>query len=410
MTGFVAQLQAFLDARQRDADGTALLLVECGIVRELDAHWGYDTGEAAHGFFASRLRAEALREQDLLVAAGRDEFACALSGVADVGVAMLAADKVLRALDVPVWAGEDEIHARPAIGIAMAPDGAAAALLGHARAAARRARDLPGRVAVFEAAVDDVPAVERLRRESGVRTAVVNEAMEFRFRPQFDLRTDLIVGADSLLAWEGGMVSVREAVASALAARHVNEAARWVIGGAIRHCPQLAAGCGLDLRVSLSLSVRDLHLRELADSIAGLLKVWNIRPSRLCIAVSDTHLLAERPDAREALQAIAATRVRLGLDEPTVELGALAQYDAIGFDEFRLPAPLLRGIADSERRQRIVRSLVGLAHDMRMEVLADGVADAASASCLKDLGCEIIQGDHVGPALDAQGFIDAHQQ
>ena len=51
-----------------------------------------------------------------------------------------------------------------------------------------------------------------------------------------------------------------------------------------------------------------------------------------------------------------------------------------------------------------------MAHELRMEVLADGVADAETASCLKELGCDILQGDHIGPPRDEQGFIAAHQQ
>ena len=166
----------------------------------------------------------------------------------------------------------------------------------------------------------------------------------------------------------------------------------------------------VDLHVGVNISARDLHAGELAESILGLLKVWNLRPSRLALGVSDVALLARPSPALDMLQALGAAGVRLGLDDPAAGLSALSRLEPLPFAEFRLDASLLRGLPGSARQQSIVRAVAGIAHELRMEVLADGVADAATAACLKDLGCDILQGDHVGPLRDAAGFIEAHQQ
>lgn len=411
MSPLVAALQAFLDARQAAGESAAVLLVECGVVPRLDAAWGYAVGDAARDFFASRLRAEALREQDLLVEAGRDDLACALVAVGDREVAQLAAEKLLRALDAPLMVGDDDLYADVAIGVALvdAGDPDAARSLGRARAACSLARERPGRIAVLPGAAP-VEAAARMQEQSRLRAAIANEAMEFLFRPQFDLRTSMLVGADCSLRWEGGEVQAREAIAAARGARRVNEATRWIIGGALRHCGELRQGCMVDLHVGVNISARDLHAGELSESILGLLKVWNLRPSRLALGVSDVGLLARPGPARDMLQALGAAGVRLGLDDPAAGLAALSQLEPLPFSEFRLDPSLLHNLPGSARQQGIVRALAGIAHDLRMEVLADGVADAATADCLKQLGCDILQGDHVGPRRDAAGFIEAHQQ
>lgn len=411
MSPSVAALQAFLDARQAAGEPVAVVLIECGVVPRLDAAWGYAVGDAARDFFASRLRVEALREHDLLVDAGRDDLACALASVGDSEVAHLAAEKLLRALDAPLMLGDDDLFADAAIGIALvtAGEGDAATALGHARAACSLARERPERITVFSGAVNTADAV-RMQEHSRLRAAMVHEAMDFLFRPQFDLRTGMLVGADCALRWEGGEVQAREAIAAARGARRVNEATRWVIGGALRHCSELREGCMVDLHVGVNISARDLHAGELAESILGLLKVWNLRPSRLALGVSDVALLARPSPALDMLQALGAAGVRLGLDDPAAGLSALSQLEPLPFAEFRLDASLLRGLPGSARQQSIVRAVAGIAHELRMEVLADGVADAATAACLKDLGCDILQGDHVGPLRDAAGFIEAHQQ
>jgi predicted signal transduction protein with EAL and GGDEF domain len=407
----VAELQAFVDARRAGGEGFALLLADCGVVRRLDAIWGCAVGDAARDFFASRLRAEALRESDLLLDAGRDEFACALEAVDNPDVARLAADKLLRALDAPLWVGEEEIYGDPSVGIVVvrAGDADAAALLGRAKAASAAARGRPERVAVLAPESDGREAAG-LQMQSRLRAAIVQESMGFVFRPQLDIRTGVLVGAEGLLEWEEGVMPVRDAIAAARPARRASEATRWAVGGVLRHCVELRQGCGVDLRVSLSLSAADLHSRELADSVLGLLKVWNLRPSRLALSITDAGVLSRRPEAAALLQALGTAGVRLGLDDPSAGLDVLAQPGAPAFVEFRLPPPLIGDLATSAPRQAIARALIVVAHELRMEVLADGVGDAETAACLKDLGCDILQGEHIGPPRDEQSFIAAHQQ
>lgn len=395
-----------------------MLVVDCGVIEDIDAYWGYEAGDAARAFFAQRLKAEALRGQDVLVDACRDRFACGLASVGDVGVALLAAEKILRTLDAPLWAGDSELRADPAVGIAIVPAGAqsgaqsgdlsAAQLLGQATAASARAREVPGRIAVRDEAAERASADARAR-DSDLQGAMLQEAAGFLFRAQHDLRTSILAGAECFLAWEGGVSRPHEAIASLRAARRVDEGLRWVLGGAMQQCAQLAAGCGVSLRVAVSVSARDLNLLELADSVAGLLKVWNVRPSRLSIAIRDAHLLALRPTATEVLRGLGAIGLRLSLDDPGLGLAALARLDARGFEELRLPASLVRESGTSPRSESVVRALCTFAHDLGMEVLADGVDDAEAAARLQSLGCDVIQGDHVGPLQDAATFIGANQ-
>lgn len=411
MSPFLAELQAYLDARRAAGDGIALLLLDCGVIGQLDATWGYAVGDAGREFLASRLRAEALREQDLLVDAGRDDFACALACVTDPSVAQLAAEKLLRALDAPLWIGDDEIYASPAAGIVLVPaDSAdAATLLGQAKAASRAARERPDQIAMF-APGDGRPGAAKLPFDARLRAAILQESMEFLFRPQFDVRTGMLAGADCVLGWSDGTVQARDAIAVAQDARRANEATRWVIGGVLRHCTELRQGCGVDIHVGVNLSARHLHLGDLAESILGLLKVWNLRPSRLALGIADTAALAQRPQAREILKALGSAGVRLALDDPSAGPSVFAELEPLAFAEYRLDPALLRELPASTRRQGIVKAMAGLAHELRLDVLADGVADAATAACLKDLGCDILQGDHIGRLVDAQGFIDAHRQ
>lgn len=386
----------------------ALLVVDCGVIADVDACWGFEAGDAAREFFAGRLRNEALRARDLLLDIDRDRFACALASVGDEGVALLAADKLLRVLGAPLWAGDSELRADPAVGIALAGAMSAGELLGRATAASVRARDLPGRVAVRDEAVEQAALAARARA-ADLQAMMIQEEAQYLFRAQHDLRTGVVAGAECFLGWAGGVSRPHEAIATARPLRRVDETLRWVLGGAIQQCARLAAGCGVSLRVSVTVSARDLNLLELPDAVAGLLKVWNVRPSRFSVAVRDAHVLARHPRATDVLRRLGNVGVRLALDDPGLGLAPLARLDTHGFDELRLPASLVQDTAAFPHAESVVRALCALAHDQRMEVLADGVDDAVAAERLQSLGCDLVQGEHVGAVQGVGAFIESHQ-
>ncbi len=411
---FLEQLQARAEQRRADGQGLALLLVDCGVVGRIDGVWGYAMGDGAHERFAARLRADLLRPQDLFGDLGRDEFACVLDTVQSPGVASLAAQKALRALDAPVWAGDDEIYARATVGIALFPEhgGDAAALLQHAKTACAAARERPERIALF-AQADVRPEAELLRDESQLRAAVTQEQLVLLLEPQIEFRTGLLGGAECLLGLgedHQRTVPVHAAIAAAESAGRINEATRWLLNIVLRHCSEIRQGAGIDLRMGVSLSLHSLRQPELPEFVASTLKVWNLRPSRLALGIFEARALARSPEAAAMLKRLKDVGVRLSIDDPRTGYATLAQLAALPFDELRLDLAPLRDMLQSPRQLAIARSLIELAHQLRLEVLANGVGDEAMAAQLKELGCDYMQGPHVGPAVDPERFVAAYGQ
>jgi GGDEF domain-containing protein len=98
-------LRACIEERRADGGNLAVLLMECGVIGRIDGVWGYHVGDALRARIVTLLRAEVLRPDDLVGDMGRDHFACVLSPVEGPAVALLAAEKILRALSVPSWIG-----------------------------------------------------------------------------------------------------------------------------------------------------------------------------------------------------------------------------------------------------------------------------------------------------------------
>jgi predicted signal transduction protein with EAL and GGDEF domain len=407
-TGPAPFLEALRDGAS-GGDSLAVLIIDCGVIGRIDALWGYHVGDAVRDRVAALLRAEVLRPGDLLGTMGRDDVACVFSGVDDPAVAMLAAEKSLRALNAPFWIGEEELFASPAIGIALCPahGGEAELLLQRARSACTHARGLTSRIAHYEGNRED-PAASSFLLENRLRTAVSEDALEMVFQPQYDLRLGQIMGAESLLRWPDaarGPVAAEQAFAAAESVGAVNELVSSMLNRALRNISEFRYSAGLDLRISVPLAARALLNTDLPDVVQRALGTWSLRPGRLNLEICETAVLRAEPLARETLARLKALGLKLSIDDASMALSSLSWFAALPFQEIKIDISAMHDPAGAPKSGRILQSLIELARHLRLQVVAVGVADEAMAARLKELGCDYMQADYRGPALDAKAFV-----
>ena len=409
---FIDALRMKLEERRADGANLAVLLIDCGVIGRIDAVWGYHVGDAVRGRVAAALRADVLRPGDLVGELGRDDFAFVLSTIEGPGVALLAAKKSLRAMNAPFWIGDEEISANAAIGIAMCPahGDQAEVLMQRAKSACTLARDLPGRVAEYEEAQEN-PAGSKLLYENRLRTAVAEDALGLLFQPQYDLRLGQVMGAESQLCWSDpslGMVSSVEAFAAAESAGMVPDLLSSVLNRALRNISELRYSAGLDLRIGVKLPARALLHTELSDVVERALGTWSRRAGSLILEISETSVLCEEPVARETLVKLKALGVKLSIDDPELAMSSLFRLATLPFQEMKIEVSSSREIAGEEKSDRILQSIIELAHFLRFAVVAVGVPNEAAATRLKELRCDFMQADFKGPAVDPQGFVERY--
>ena len=405
---FLSRLSTSLDARGADGETLAVLFVDLGLVDRADRTWGYALGDAVRARFSLQLRSEVLRERDFLGEIGRDELACVLETVPSDGVALLAAEKVLRMLDEPVLAGEHELYARPAIGIALFPGEAvdAAALLTRARAACLTARRRTERIALFAAPLIP-PEQQGFLDQNRLRAALARDALGTVFEPQLECRSSRAIGVEALLRLgEGEIVLVEAAVAVAADAGRASETIERILNGALRNVGEFRQSAGLDLRVAVRLPPHALHEPGLAELVARALKTWNLRAGRLTLIFGDAGAIAADAKALAMLHSLESLGVRLSADTERLGASALGEFAALPFDELRLDAALLFGVEPNAAKEQAARALIDLAHGLKREVVAAGVGDKAVADRLAALGCDCMQGAFVSPPLDAVRFVE----
>jgi diguanylate cyclase (GGDEF)-like protein len=409
---FTEMLRGQIAQRVADGGHLAVLLIECGVIDRIDAVWGYHVGDAVRGRVSSLLRADVLRPGDLVGEMGRDDFACVLSSVDGPAVAFLAAEKALRALKAPFWIGEEEIFANANIGIAMFPsDGdQAETLLQRAKNACVGARDLPSRIADYTEDGEN-PATARFLHVNTLRTAVSDDALELAFQPQYDLRLGQIMGAACLLRWRGnkpGVISAEDAFAAAESAGVVTNLVSSLLNRALRNISEFRYSAGLDLRIAVKIPARALLHTELPDVVQRALGTWSLRAGRLVLEIGETSVLTNESVARETLLRLKETGVKLSIDDPRMALSSLFLLSSLPFQEIKLDVSVAGNPGTAPKSAAILKSIVDLAHQLRLDVLAVGVENEEAAAKLKELGCDAMQADYRGQALDAKKFVEQY--
>ena len=405
---FLERLRGCIEQRRADGQSLGLLLVDCGVIGRIDSLWGYHIGDAVRARMLASLRAEALRPDDFAAELGRDDLACVLSVVEGGQLAQLAAEKFLRTLNVPLFLGEEEVFASPAVGIALFPQTAddAESLLRQAKSACVLARNLRGRIALYEEGQNS--GLSQLVEESRLRTAIADDALELAFQPQFDLRFGQIMGMEAMLRWRDGkreLVPMREAIAAAEQGGMVTKLISSLLNRALRNCSEFRQRAGLDLRIAINFPARTLLEPELPELVERALRTWSMRPGRLMLEIGDLSALPAQARAHAALLRLHEIGVKLSLDDARAPLSSLFWLATQPFHELKIDLSIARDWSVQARSEGVLRALIGLVHQLKLDVIALGVADDAAAARLLELGCDFIQADFKGPAVGAEEFV-----
>jgi diguanylate cyclase (GGDEF)-like protein len=405
---FAQYLEECIADSRRDGGGLAVLLIDCGVVSRADAMWGYHAGDAARMQLVQRLSMAVLRERDIIGEPGRDEFALVLIPADGAGVGVVAAPNALGARPTPIQIDEDEIYARPAVGIALFPESGedSQTLMAHAKIACHSARESIERVALY-AEIQQRPHADVLRYESKLRAAINQNNLELVFQPQFDPAARRIAGLEALLRWQDGELGpVRpdKVIAVAESAGLINDVTFWVISSALRHCAMFRDR-GLDVSVSINLSPNNLRERELPDFIDRGLRTWNLKPERVVVEITETAVLGPREIVDEALARLKQTGVRLSVDDFGTGYSSMSYLAAMPLDEMKIDLSFVRDMMEVPQHERIVRSMIELGCSLGLTVVAEGVESERAAQRLALLGCHRLQGFWLCPPIGAEELL-----
>ncbi len=203
-----------------------------------------------------------------------------------------------------------------------------------------------------------------------------------------------------------GMVTAEDAYSAAESAGVVSGFVSSILNRALRNVSEFRYSGGLDLRIGIKLPSRALLNTELPDVVQRALGTWSRRAGTLILEIGGTSLLREDAVARETLLRLREIGVKLSIDDSEMALTTLYWLAALPFQEIKIDVSMAPDLAGVPKSERITQSVIELAHHLKLNIVAVGVADEVQAARLKELGCDYMQADFKGPALDPKGFVE----
>lgn len=397
-----------IEAHRVEGKQLALLLIQVSRVEQVDRLLGLQRGEAFMLRVTRRMREGVLRRQDQLGRVSRDQLACLLPRIAGEGVAILAANKILGALEAPIPIGDRTFGPDAVIGIAMYPDHGAdqQTLVRNGKLAARAVQGTAERFAIYDPAQGASEEL-KIRYEGRLRHALEQSRLRIEFAPQLDLASGMVGGLSCVLRWtdeEFGEVSEAQALEASETAGLVREVVWWIFNNALRQRAELARA-GLELPLGLKVSATGLAQADFPEFVDRALRTWGVPADQLLIEIHESALAGGISQVRDTLDRLKSFGMRIGIDGFGSGSSSLSNLAQLPLDEMRIGAAFIAGMQQDKLHAGIVDSLIHLARNLGLRVVAEGVEDAATAQALQKLGCDRIQGGNVGPPLNFDDLV-----
>ncbi len=382
----------------------AVLFLDLDRFKIVNDSMGHAVGDQLLQAVAGRLEA-ALRPNDTVARLSGDEFTLLLDDVCEAREATIIAERVLHSLQAPFELGGRELFIGASIGIALATaKSAPEEVMRDADVAMYRAKaDGKGRHAVFDAAMHE-QVMRRLDLEGDLRRAIEQRALEVAYQPIVQTATGRIVGFEALCRWPNGEPA--EVLAMADETGLAIPLGRQVLETA---CAQLAQWRtlprGAGLTIGVNVSGRQLAEPGFVEMLEEILDATALDSRALRIEVSEHDLSRGRADdvTRRVLEhALDRAGVRTHIDDFGTGASPLRLLHRFPGDAIKISRALITGIGTDAGAFEIVRAVVGLAHNLGLEVIADGVEKREQLDYLKVLGCEFAQGFYVSAPVTAE--------
>lgn len=400
------RLQQTILIATREREEAALLLMDLDGFKHVNDALGHHYGDLLLQQIGPRLQG-VLRDSDTVARLGGDEFAVLLPSTG-IGGASLVARKILEALEAPFLVEGQALIVGASIGIAIFPEHGSdsQSLMRRADVAMYLAKRTSSGHAVYASDQDQYSA-HRLALLGQLRQGIEHGELVLHYQPQVDLRTQQARGVEALLRWmhpQRGLLSPDEFIPLAENSELIRSVSMSVLEAALRRSHDWRQQ-GVDLRVAVNLSARNLLDLYLPDAIADLLRRYEVDSSCLELEITESAIMVDQDRAMEVLRGLHEMGIALAIDDFGTGYSSLAYLRQLPVSAIKIDRSFVIEMGADENNAAIVRSTVDLGHNLGLTVVAEGVEDQRCWDQLASLGCDVAQGYFISRALPEAEFL-----
>lgn len=403
LPGFIAQ-----SARSRTI--VATLLLDLDNFKDINDTMGHAAGDDILRSIANTLK-ESVRETDIVMRLGGDEFIVIAPNLKDEFGAANLAEKITAALSEPMRVGESELQVSASIGVALVPhDGASAEqILKCAELALYKAKEEErGDFCFFDRSLDEA-AHCRQQVEREMQLALKRGEFELHYQPKIAVSDGTIVGAEALIRWnhpERGLVGPNEFIPIAEANRFIVPIGEWVLRTASAHLVSWRKA-GLDLQnCSINLSPVQVSSARLLKAFNAVIDETGVDPACLEIEITESALMNRISSIVRVLEELRSRGVAVSVDDFGTGYSSLVHLKQLPLDKLKIDRSFVTNIENSRKDADFTEAIVALGRSIDLEVVAEGVETEGQAELLRQHGCNTLQGYKFSRPLSADTFFE----
>jgi diguanylate cyclase (GGDEF)-like protein/PAS domain S-box-containing protein len=369
---------------------------------------GHDAGDVMLKALAERIKL-VVRKSDTLARIGGDEFMLILPAGEEQAASLAVIQAIMSAVAEPIMIQSYEFHLTCSVGIAVYPDDGTTveSLAKHADIAMYKAKEAGRNCWQFYTAAMSARTLERLELEADLYHALERDEFILYYQPQVDLRSGAIVGMEALLRWNRpghGIVGPSDFIPLAEDMGLIAPIGDWVLRAA---CEQTVAwhkaGLG-GLRVAVNLSPRQFTQQGLTQSIVAILGETGLAARFLEVELTESSVMNDVEHAVVVLRELKQLGVHIAIDDFGTGHSSLSYLRRFPIDVLKIDKSFVHEITLDEDGATIVRTIISLAHSLRLTVTAEGVETNDQQAYLREHGCDHIQGYLVSRPVGRDDF------
>ena len=357
---------------------------------------GHPIGDALLVEVGNRLLAET-RETDTVARFGGDEFVIVLSGDSGEDIQLSVLNRIMDSIAEPIYINHHELINSCSIGISVYPnDGSnAETLIKNADIAMYRAKELGRNNYQFFTQNLNDKAAERMELISLLRRAVEFNELSLYYQPKVDLKTQQVVGFEVLLRWHNkklGLIPPAVFIPIAEEAGLIQNISEWVLKTACQQMVIWQKSNLANVLMSVNLSPRQFLQEGLVEKIKEILIETGLKAEYLELELTETILMDTSKNILSTLHAIKSLGIQLSIDDFGTGFSNLSYLNTLPIDTLKIDKAFIDTIRLNDKKAPIVDTIINLAKNLNLKVVAEGVETAEQALYLKKQGCDQIQG------------------
>lgn len=393
---FLQHIDTLLERSRSDNGVLAYLVIKLKRIKDINTAYSLQTGDDLLRELEKRLR-EIMRPNDVLSRTGDSEFGLVLPSLNNVSHALLAANKMVHESEKPLEFGSEFIEPSVVVGISIATDHMRyEGLIQNSTIALMEAEKNNEKYRLYEPEIDRT-LPPKLILENEMHYAYEHDEFSLCFQPKIDIRNQCLDGAEALIRWHSskyGMVSTQYFVDIMEESSLLMPVTKWVLNMSLRKCIDFKKVVK-DFKIAVNLSPALLTNDEIVDVVASSINIWNIEASSLILEVTEGAMMKNPALSMDILQKLHAIGVGISIDDFGTGYSSLSYLKNLPAREIKIDRSFVMNMLDDPRDKSIVKAAIDLAHNLDLDVVAEGIEAQGMQDLLTDMGCDFGQGYHI---------------